>query len=241
MTDTPTVRANADLIPFADGQSLAQALATRVADDLRAAIAERGGAVLAVSGGTTPKRFFELLSLQPLDWDKVTVSLVDERWVGPQHERSNARLVRENLLQGPAAAASFVPLFRDLPQPEEALPELERRFESLPADWDVVVLGMGTDGHTASFFPGGDHLAASLDPALPGRFIPMRAPGAGEPRITVTLPVLLAARRLYLHIEGPAKQAVLERAFAGEGADAELPIRTVLAQLTRPMQVFLTA
>lgn len=237
----PSLRERAQLLPFADGEALAIALSARVADDLRAAISERGAAVLAVSGGTTPKRFFEHLSLQALDWDKVTVTLVDERWVGPDHERSNARLVRETLLQGPAAAATFAPLFRDVAQPEDALPELERRFDTLPADLDVVVLGMGTDGHTASFFPGGDHLAAALDPALPARLVPMRAAGAGEARITLTLPVLLAARHLYLHVEGAAKRTVLERAFVGADSDAELPIRTVLAHVRQPLVVYLTA
>lgn len=235
MTDSPTPRLHADSVSFADGETLAVALAARVADDLRAAIAERGSAVLAVSGGTTPKRFFEHLSRQPLAWDKVSVTLVDERWVGPDHDRSNARLVRETLLQDAAAAASFVPLYRDTPQPEDALPELERRLDSLPADFDVMVLGMGADGHTASFFPGGDYLAAALEPEGRARLLPMRAPGAGEPRITFTLPVLRAARHLYLHIEGAQKRAVLEEALAG----ADLPIRTVIEQAPATT-VFLT-
>lgn len=228
------------LSSFADGETLAEALATRVAADLRAAIEARGGAVLALSGGTTPRRFLQQLSQQPLDWDKVTVTLVDERWVPPTHDRSNARLLREHLLQGPAAAAHFLPLYRDTETPEDALAELERRFDALPPAFDAIVLGMGTDGHTASFFPGGDHLAGALDPATSARLLPMRAPGAGEARITLTLPVLLAARQLYLHIEGAEKRAVLDRALAGAGSDAELPIRAVLAQASTPLAVYLT-
>ncbi|GGD50885.1 6-phosphogluconolactonase [Pseudoxanthomonas indica] len=236
MTDSPTPPLRAETVAFADGETLAVALAARVAEDLRTAIEERGAAVLAVSGGTTPKRFFEHLSRQPLAWDKVSVTLVDERWVGPDHDRSNARLVRETLLQDSAAAATFMPLYRDTAEPEEALPELERRLDSLPADIDVMVLGMGADGHTASFFPGGDYLAAALEPEGRARLLPMRAPGAGEPRITFTLPVLRAARHLYLHIEGAQKRAVLEAALAG----ADLPIRTVLEQAPATT-VYLTA
>lgn len=220
---------------FADANALADALARAVAADLRAGIAARGRASVALSGGSTPKRFMQALSQQPLAWEKVMATLVDERWVPPSHERSNARLVRENLLQGEAAAARFLPLYRDTPEPDAAVAELETE---LPQIFDAVVLGMGNDGHTASFFPGGDHLAAALDPAGTARLLPMRAPGAGEPRITLTLPVLLAADRLYLHIEGPEKQAVLQRALSGEGGGQDYPVRTVLAHAGRPIAVY---
>jgi 6-phosphogluconolactonase len=220
---------------FADGTALAQALAAAVADDLRAGIAARGQACVALSGGNTPKRFMQALSQQPLPWDKVIVTLVDERWVPATHERSNARLVQENLLQGPAAAAHFVPLYRPTPEPEAATPALEA---DLPQSFDAMVLGMGADGHTASFFPGGDRLEEALDPSGLARVLPMRAPGAGEPRITLTLPVLLAATRLYLHIEGAEKQAVLQRALSGEGEGRDYPVRTVLTHVERPIAVF---
>ncbi len=225
-----------ELVTFADSEALAGALAAAVAADLRAGIDARGGALLALSGGTTPKRFMQRLSEQSLDWDKVTVTLVDERWVAPDNERSNARLLREHLLRGEAAAAHFLPLFRDTPEPEDALAELERRFASLPPSFDAIVLGMGSDGHTASFFPGGDHLAAALDPASPARLLPMRAPGAGEARITLTLPVLLAARHLYLHIEGAAKRDVLNTALADPAATA--PVAAVLRQAPAPVLTY---
>lgn len=240
VANSPLSPAAPELITFADSETLAGALAAAVAADLRAGIDARGGALVALSGGTTPRRFLQRLSEQPLDWDKVTVTLVDERWVAPDNDRSNARLLAEHLLRGAAAAAHFLPLFRDTPEPEDALPELERRFAGLPAAFDAIVLGMGADGHTASFFPGGDHLQAALDPATSARLLPMRAPGAGEARITLTLPVLLAARHLYLHIEGAEKRAVLDRALAGVGADAGLPIRTVLAHAGAPVKTYLT-
>ncbi|MEL1263540.1 6-phosphogluconolactonase [Pseudoxanthomonas putridarboris] len=224
------------LHPFPDGDAVAQALAQAVADDLRAALALRGQASVALSGGSTPRRFLQALSLQPLDWSQVTVTLVDERWVPEDSERSNARLLKEHLLQGAAAQARFVPLFQPAATPEDALDSVHA---TLPARLDVVVLGMGNDGHTASFFPGGDRLAQALDPAGDAVLLPMRAPGAGEPRITLTLPMLRDAGRLYLHIEGAEKRQVLQQALSGQGEGAGYPIRAVLRALSAPLQVYL--
>lgn len=225
------------LHPFPDGDAVAQALAQAVADDLRAALALRGEASVALSGGTTPRRFLQALSRQPMDWANVTVTLVDERWVDERHERSNARLVKEHLLQEAAADARFVPLYRPAASPDLVLADVTA---ALPATLDVAVLGMGGDGHTASFFPGGDRLAEAMDPDAPERVLPMLAPGAGEPRITLTLPVLRQAGRLYLHIEGGEKRQVLQLALSGQGAGAGYPIRAVLQALRAPLQVYLT-
>ncbi|UOV03919.1 6-phosphogluconolactonase [Pseudoxanthomonas sp. F37] len=225
------------LHPFPDGDAVAQALAQAVADDLRAALALRGEASVALSGGTTPRRFLQALSRQPMDWANVTVTLVDERWVDERHERSNARLVKEHLLQEAAAGARFVPLYRPAASPDLVLADVTA---ALPATLDVAVLGMGGDGHTASFFPGGDRLAEAMDPDAPERVLPMLAPGAGEPRITLTLPVLRQAGRLYLHIEGGEKRQVLQQALSGQGAGAGYPIRALLQALRAPLQVYLT-
>lgn len=224
------------LHPFPDGDAVAQALAQAVADDLRAALALRGQASVALSGGTTPRRFLQALSRQALDWANVTVTLVDERWVDEDHERSNARLVKAYLLQDAAASARFVPLYRAAATPDEALAEVAT---DLPTVLDVAVLGMGGDGHTASFFPGGDRLAEAMDPETDATVLPMRAPGAGEPRITLTLPVLRDAGRLYLHIEGGEKRQVLQQALSGQGAGAGYPMRAVLQALHAPLQVYL--
>jgi 6-phosphogluconolactonase len=189
-----------------------------VADELRRAIAAKGRATLAVSGGTTPQLFFEKLSQADLPWQRVTVTLVDERQVPETSNRSNARLVREALLRNKAAAANFVPVFGN-PQAADAAP------------FDVAILGMGTDGHTASFFPGGDHLPEALDADTHKRIVEMNAPGAGEPRLTFTLPVLLAAGRLKLHIEGADKKAVLDKALA-DGPESAMPVRAILRSQT---------
>ncbi|WP_296281496.1 6-phosphogluconolactonase [Pseudoxanthomonas sp.] len=224
------------LHPFPDGDSVATALARAVADDLRTALVARGHASIALSGGSTPRRFLQALSKEPLDWANVTVTLVDERWVPDDHDRSNARLVKAHLLQHAAADAHFVPLHRATPTPDEALADIAA---ALPARLDVVVLGMGGDGHTASFFPGGDRLVDAMDPATPATVLPMHAPGAGEPRITLTLPVLRDAGHLYLHIEGGEKRQVLQQALSGQGAGAGYPIRGVLQALRAPLQVYL--
>jgi len=221
--------ADINLHRFSDPAMLAKALAETAAADLGSALAARGRATLAVSGGNTPKAFLQALSRQPLDWTRVAVTLVDERWVPESDARSNARMVRGHLLQGAAAAARFLPLYRPTEMPEAALPELEQALRDLPLPLDVAILGMGDDGHTASFFPGGDLLEQALDPKETAAVLPMRAPGAGEPRITLSLPVLLAARRLYLHIEGAGKRQVLEQALAAGSKTPALPIARVLA------------
>ncbi|WP_266168737.1 6-phosphogluconolactonase [Dyella subtropica] len=223
---------------FTDGDALARALAERVAERLRSGIAERGAALLAVSGGSTPVRFFQQLSRAELDWSKVQVALVDERWVPETHERSNARMVKTELLQHAATVAHFVPLYAGAPTPEAGMVAVRARVAALPYPFDAVVLGMGNDGHTASFFPGGDRLAEALDLAGTARVLPMRAAGAGEPRITFTLPALLDTQALYLHIEGDTKRQLLADAQLGLGAAKEYPVRTVLTQTRVPVAVY---
>ncbi len=221
---------------FHDRDALALTLAAEVAEALRSAIADGGAATLAVSGGSTPKKFFHALSKTALDWESVTITLVDERWVSATEERSNARLVSEHLLWNEAARATFAPLFTDATSPEGALPEVQQRVADLAGPLTVAVLGMGEDGHTASFFPGGDRLDDAIDPTGKALVMSMRAPAAIEPRITLTLPVLLAAKKLVLHIEGETKKTVLDAALAGEDPHA-MPIRAVIRNAPAPLEV----
>ncbi|HTM76346.1 MAG TPA: 6-phosphogluconolactonase [Devosia sp.] len=212
---------------FADKPTLAKELAESVADRLRTAIAERGVAAIAVSGGSTPSRFFQALGkTKDIDWSKVIVTLVDERWVDETSDRSNALLVNERMLQGPAAIARFFPLYSggDEPTPE-LVAKTNALLADLPRPFAAVILGMGNDGHTASFFPGGDTLTEVL--SAPGPALAIHAPGAGEARITLTLPYLLDTDGLYLHIEGDEKAVVLDAAL-GDGPTEDLPIRAVL-------------
>lgn len=212
---------------FADKPTLARELAESVADRIRNAIATRGSAAIAVSGGSTPGKFFQALGkTKDIAWDKVVVTLVDERWVDETSDRSNAGLVNEKMLQGPAATAKFFPLYSGGKEPDATrIAKTNALMAELPKPFAAVILGMGNDGHTASFFPGGD----TLDEALTseGPTLAIRAPGAGEPRITFTLPRLLETDGLYLHIEGEEKAKVLDAAL-GDGPVEDMPVRAVL-------------
>jgi len=212
---------------FADKPTLAKELAEAVADRIRTAIAERGTAAIAVSGGSTPGKFFQSLGkTKDIDWEKVIVTLVDERWVDETNDRSNALLVNEKMLQGPAAVARFFPLYSGGDEPDAThVAKTNALLAELPEQFAAVILGMGSDGHTASFFPGGDTLDEAL--TAEGPTLAIRAPGAGEPRITFTLPRLLSTDGLYLHIEGEEKADVLDTAL-GDGPVEDMPIRAVL-------------
>lgn len=219
---------------FASPGTLADHLADAVAAALAGAIARRGAAFLALSGGTTPKRFLAALSRRNLEWNRVTVTLVDERFVPETSPRSNAALVRAALLAGAAAAARFVPLYGPAADVEAAAGIADAALAALPRPLDVVVLGMGTDGHTASFFPDATD-AAALDPANPAAIVAVHAESAGEPRLTLTLPRLAEARLVVLHIEGAEKRAVLEKALSTAPG---LPVRRVFDHVAHPVQVY---
>lgn len=224
-------------LDFADGAQLAAALADTVAVALTAAITARGSATLAVSGGNTPKAFFAALSNSAIDWARVTVTLVDERMVGPDHERSNHRLASQFLLQNKASDAQFVPLYSETGDAAAVAEAASGRIDALALPFDVVVLGMGTDGHTASFFPGGTTLAEVTDPGCEKSVKTIEAPGAGEPRLTLTLPRIVEAGLIVLHIEGEAKKEVLAKVLE-PGPEADMPVRSVLKHAETPVEIY---
>lgn len=215
-----------DFLQYPDRETLMENIAEDVADQLASAISARGGASLAVPGGTTPAPFLTLLSKADLDWSKVRVILTDERFVPESSERSNTRLLRETLLQNNAAAAQLVPFYKAADEPEDVLDDLADVIsEALPLD--VCVLGMGEDMHTASLFPEADRLDEGLKLDGTAVLLPMRAPGAPEPRLTLTASVLRAARNIHILIAGEGKKAAFEAAMI-EGPASEAPIRVVL-------------
>jgi len=222
---------------FANGAELAEALATRVAAALAEAIATRGEAVIAVSGGSTPKAFFKALSGKDIAWQKVTITLVDERFVPPENDRSNHALVSAMLLQDKAAAAKFLPLYHAVAEVDDSAFAATSDAKRLPRPFDVVILGMGGDGHTASFFPGGDHLEQALNPKTPRSVVTMLAEGAGEPRLTFTFSAFQDARLLVLHIEGEAKKPVIDTALE-QGAAGPLPIARVIANASSDTEIY---
>ena len=221
---------------FDTGEALAQALAVEVAQTLAAALAFRGRASLAVSGGSTPRAFFDALSLEAFDWRGVDIVLTDERWVEAGSPRANSTLLRGHLLQNAATAARFVDLKTSSATPEEGLAEAQALFETVSLPLAVVVLGMGEDGHTASFFPQGDRLAEALRPSLDHKLEFMHAPQCDEPRLTLTFPVLAEAGRRFLHIEGAKKRETFLRAEKS-GRIEDMPIRAFLRD-GRPLEVF---
>ena len=212
---------------FDDKAQLATALAKAVAADLRGAIARRGAARLAVSGGTTPRAFLIELSRQTLDWAHVTVVPVDDRWVAPDHPRSNERLLRETLFQGAAAKAQLLPLRRPTATPEAALLPVLTQVANEALPLDVVVLGMGDDGHVASLFPDLVRRDIGLQPRGRAPVLAIRSASAPEPRMTLTLSAIFTAPSLYLHIEGAKKRGVLDD--AARDPRSKLPIRSVLS------------
>jgi 6-phosphogluconolactonase len=222
---------------FPDRDALAERLAARIAGALGDTVSARGRATLALSGGRTPGRFFEALSRTDAPWSRISVLPVDERWVDESSDRSNAASIRRSLLTDQAAEASFLPLYTGGASPEAARDRVEGLVAALPQPFAAVVLGMGEDGHTASWFPGGDRLASALDPAGQRLIESMLAPAAGEPRITLTLPPVLRAGVIALHIEGKAKLAVLQRALDA-GDEALMPIRAVLRRATATVEIY---
>lgn len=179
------------------------------------AIEARGRASLALPGGTTPLFFLRALGRVDLDWARVRVTLTDERWVAPDHPRSNQRLVTETLLAGRASSARFVPFYRTGGQ-AAALAELEEDLTPL-LPLDICVLGMGEDMHTASLFPPPACPSEVLEAALAEDSPPVISLTAGDPperRVSLTAPVLQRARQIYLLIKGPAKRKALEQALA---------------------------
>jgi len=222
---------------FASPADLAGSLADKVADRLSAAISARGTAYIAVSGGSTPKAFFQALSTRDIAWDKVTITLVDERFVPADNPRSNHMLVDANLLQNKAKSARFVPLYQPAASVEEAARLATEKSAEIGIPFDVVILGMGGDGHTASFFPCGSNLATALDQTTPRGIITMEAEGAGEPRLTFTFSSLQDAALLVLHIEGEGKKDVLAKA-EGSGEEADMPIRAILRRATSPVEIY---
>ncbi|MDA7430314.1 6-phosphogluconolactonase [Primorskyibacter aestuariivivens] len=215
-----------DFVTYADQEMLAIDLANQIAGELTAALEHEDRVLMAVPGGTTPGPIFDDLCAADLDWSRVDVMLTDERWVPEDHARSNTRLIRERLLVDRAAAARYIPLYMPGETPEERLADLETNIvPRLPIS--VLLLGMGADMHTASLFPGADKLAEALDADAPV-LMPMRAPGAPEPRITLTARVLDGALSKHIVIFGEDKKAALEQARTLKPIDA--PVSAVLAE-----------
>lgn len=217
-----------DLIEYPDAEMMMMDLANILAGEIEGDLLHNETVSFAVPGGTTPGPIFDALcAAKHIEWDRVRIFLTDERWVPESSERSNTRLLKSRLMVEAAAAATLVPLYGGTEKPEDSLAELEEALRpALPIS--VCLLGMGADMHTASIFPGADQ----LDHALNGDdiLVPMRAPGAPEPRITLSAKVLRDSLSRHIVIIGDEKREALEKAL--KLSPNEAPIQAVLGGST---------
>jgi 6-phosphogluconolactonase len=229
---------NSEMEPtrYADMDSLSRQVAGDIASRLARAIESRGLASLVVSGGRSPVKLFEQLRVQPLDWSRVCVALADERWVDATDAGSNEKLVRDVLLQDAASAARFLGLKNAAPSPDLGAVSAWETFARVPRPFDVTVLGMGDDGHTASLFPGSPNLRSALNPAAAAGCVGMWAPSAPRARLSLNLSALLDSRRILLLINGEDKWRIYAAA-SGAGAIEDMPIRAVLRQERTTVEV----
>jgi len=224
---------------FPDATAMVSSLSDEIVARLNAAIAEHGRASMAVSGGTTPGALFDALAERDAPWDKVWITLSDERWIAPDQNGSNEHLARSRLLRGKAAAAHFVGLKNEAPTPDAGTSKTEAAIAVFPRPFDVMLLGMGDDGHTASLYPHAPELKAALDTkaaALVHAVHAQNAAATGD-RMTLTLRALLDSRWIVLLIKGAEKMQTY-RAAEAEGDIAQMPVRAILSQSAVPVDVY---
>ena len=218
---------------FDSPSQLDRKLAEHIGSLLERDIEHRGRGALAVSGGKTPMGLFQQLSHVNINWSRVDITLVDERWVATDSVDSNEFLVRIQLLQNKARAAHFHGLKSAHTVPAIGLPEITLRLKSIPRPFSAVVLGMGLDGHTASWFPQSPELSALLDPDGSADLAATDPVTAPHLRITHTLSAVLNSREIIIHITGEDKKAVLESA-----CERASPIAAVLGQSVTPVTIW---
>lgn len=202
---------------FSDRAQATAAATERLEAALQRRLERDGGAAFAVSGGTTPEPVFHALAQRPLPWERLSVTLTDERCVPATDPASNEGLLRRSLLQGAGAATRFVPLS-------------DAGVASLPERFAAVLLGMGEDGHFASLFPDAANLSEGL--ALPGgpSVIDVYTAASPHPRRSLTLARLLATDCLLLLAFGEAKRILLEHPGTS-------PVAALLSQRACPPEI----
>lgn len=225
-------------------ESLSELLADAIVEQISKSIAAKGLAVIALSGGSTPKPLFKALANRALDWSKVVVTLVDERWVDQSHDLSNEAFLKQWFISPLTTQPKFVSLYQAAELSENTKAQVLANYcaatnskTNQPCAFDVVVLGMGGDGHTASFFPDAENIDQLVDPNSSAYLLCCESPSTQVPRITWSLPMLLNTSLLALHITGKSKKAVFEQAQQ-MGSKTELPIRSAIYQNITPLQVY---
>ena len=222
---------------FKEQEDLIEALTISIAQNLQEAIEQKGKASLLVSGGSTPKPLFKKLRKVPLAWEKVSVGLCDERWVSSSHQDSNEQFIKTALLQEEASRATFVGMYQEGLEAQRAEQVCSEQMKTSLFPFDVLVLGMGSDAHTASLFPNNERLAEAYNMSSDGLCIAIKPTTAPHMRMSLNLKAILSASHLYLHFEGQEKQAVYQEAISGEDRYA-MPIRSVLNQESKEIEVY---
>lgn len=224
-----------ELSEFDSKEKLVDTLAKKIIYKLSLAIEDKGHASIAFSGGSTPKKLFTALSNLAFDWERVTVTLVDERWVDTQSEQSNEKLLKTYLLQNHASKANFIPLKNAATRAKDGVVDLQISLGETIKHLDVVLLGMGEDAHTASFFPN----AAELEFALNTKDLCCATTASVEPkeRMTLSRLFLLGANTLILHIEGKKKKEIFLNATDSDDTNM-MPIIAMMQQTNPLLEVY---
>lgn len=219
----PILNNNINYFAYDDLQQQSEALAEKIIIILSQAIINKGSASIAVSGGSTPKVLFNILSNSALDWEKVTVSLVDDRWLAPNHPDSNQHLVEQQLLQNKAINASFVGLYQANKGLADTIDFLNKQQQESP--FDVLLLGMGNDGHTASLFPCSTQLKHGL--TTHDTYLMTQPKSAAYERISLSANAIQKAQHLFLQLKGNDKQQTLNKALTSTD-EIQMPVRRFL-------------
>ena len=227
---------------FSTRQALFESLTLYCQQALTQACAEFGEASFLVSGGSTPAPLYKALAQLPLPWQQVKVALVDERWVDPDEKASNQAFIQSTLLQNHAVAADFTPMKNSAKTALNGLAKVNELYTQLPQPFDLTILGMGSDGHTASLFPNSEGLAIALDAAHQQDVVAITAnqsevTGNNLERMTLSLSGLLKSRELILLITGDEKLEIYKQALAQDQYN-EMPVSAVLQQLDVPISVY---
>jgi 6-phosphogluconolactonase len=222
---------------FASQDALIGVLSKSIIDQLQEAIDQKDKASLIVSGGNTPKPLFKKLSEASLAWEKVSVGLCDERWIPSSDENSNENLVKTYLLQGNASKATFIGMYNEELSAHMSEKWCTQKMKESLFPFDVLVLGMGNDAHTASLFPDNVKLEKALDLNNEDLCIAIEPTTAPYVRMSLTRSAILSAKHIYLHFEGLEKRAVYQEVIAGEDI-YKMPIRSILNQDIKDVEVY---
>lgn len=214
---------------------MAEELSSHIITILRNALQRRGHATCVFSGGKTPIGLFRLLAHADLPWENITFTLSDERWLMPPHHDSNETMIRKHLLKLNAGKATFIPLYNPSETPKIGLEACTKQLQIFKQPFDITILGMGADGHTASFFPHAPELTQGFNLNNLDVCIPIESQKIA--RMSLTLKRLITTEHMIVHIAGEEKWQTLQHA-RHDGSLEEYPIRAVFQHSDVPVDIY---